>query len=152
MYALALLASLLVTGELRRVLWSGREGRSSVPWVPGTRSSAARASPSACFPGSAWPGRAVRRRRSELVPEGTCSRFSENPSGDDSPVRGRRRVPCVQALCKASRVTALLPGMGVGGGGTRRPLPLLCCPCPGVDDRHGLKPHPSCQVVRDLHP
>lgn len=118
MYALALLASLLATGELRRVLWSGREGRYSVPWVPGAGQS--------CGTGLALrslPGARLGRPRCAQAQMQIGAGGGGGPVPDSLQTRvgttgrwGRRRVPCVQALCKALRVTALLPGMGVGVG------------------------------------
>lgn len=61
---------------------SGGEGRCSGSL--GSRFRAARpkrASPSARFPGRAWRGRAVRRRRPGPVSEGTWFRLPENSSG-----------------------------------------------------------------------
>jgi hypothetical protein len=114
MYALALFASLLATGELRRVPWSGREERYSVPWVPGTGQS--------CGTGLALrslPGARLGRPR--------CAQAQIGAGGGGGPVPDslhwgttgrweRRLVLCVQALCKALRVTAVLPGMEVGRG------------------------------------
>lgn len=115
------------------VSFEGSSGLVASP-LPGPRNRAVLprgASPSAPFPGSAWRSRALRRRRLGLVSEGTCSRVSQIPSGDDWEVRETACPVCAGFVQGLAGNCAASPRDGGGGRWDSVTSPAAVCPCPG---------------------